>query len=616
MRYRKHSFKELEKACVGLGKEDLERIAKAHKFMLNESTESQKVHQLNTAFILAKLGLDSETISAALVHEILFDQPEKNPEMEKAIGKEITGIAKDIAKLKSVKNKNYGKMKNEMLAKVILGIAQDFRSLFVELASQLDKIRNIKRRTESKETLAELVGQVYAPIAHKLGFYKMEWEMQDLSLKFFKPKEYDKIKAFVGKKREERERFIRTAVKRTEGMLRKHEIKTSVSGRVKSFNGIYKKMLGQEKKFSEISDLNGIRIICDSAEDCYRAMGLIHLNFNALGEYDDYISNPKPNGYRSIHTVFEWKKQKIEAQIRTWEMHRTAEEGIASHWRYKQVSKDKHFDRRLAWVKQLLDWQRKLKKSNKSMRSLKLAFGERDIFALTPKNETVLLHEGSTALDFAFAVHSDLGNKCKNIEVNGKISPFDTVLESGDIVVVHVAPKNQLKRGWLNIVKSEKARNRIKKELGLKGTRRKKTKGKSLSKNLKKTAIAKCCNPLPGEIITGYKTTKRKITIHSAGCPFLALLEDSKKLEIDWGFEHKGEFSSKLKVKAFERPGILIDLLSELEKLGVTINSTETKSEKGNTLKCVFDLQLKNAQQFEKIRKKITSLPAVIETGR
>jgi len=520
--------------------------------------------------------------------------------MEKALGKEITGIAIDIAKLKSVKNKNYGKMKNEMLAKVILGIAQDFRSLFVELASQLDKIRNIKRRTKNKEALAELAEQVYAPIAHKLGFYKMEWEMCDLSLKFFKPKKYNKIKELVGEKREDRERFIKAVVKRINKMLKKHEINTSMSGRVKSFNGIYKKMTGQEKQFSEISDLNGVRIICDSTEDCYRIMGLIHLNFNALGEYDDYISNPKPN----------------EVQIRTWEMHRTAEEGIASHWRYKQVSKDKHFDRRLAWVKQLLDWQRKLKKSNKSMRSLKLAFGERDIFALTPKSEIVMLREGATALDFAYAVHSDIGNKCKSIEVNRKISPLNTILESGDIIAVHVAPKNQLKRGWLNIAKSEKARNRIRRELGLKGVNRKKPAEKSNSKNLKKTVIAKCCNPLPGEKIIGYKTTKRKITIHSAGCPFLALLKDNKKMVVDWGFEHKGKFSSKLKVKAFERPGILIDLLSELEKLGVEINSTETKSEKGNTLKCVFDLQLKNAQQFEKIRKNITSLPAVIEAGR
>ena len=616
MRCRKHSFEELKKTCSRLEKEDLKKLAKAHKFMLKESSDCMKAHQLNTAVILAKLGLDYETISAALVHEIMLDEPEKKSEMEKTLGKEITGIAIDIAKLKLVKNKNYGKMKNEMLAKVILGITQDFRSLFVELASQLDKTRNIKRRMKNKKALADLTGQVYAPIAHKLGFYEIEWEMRDLSLKFFKPKEYNKIKELVGEKRGERERFIRAAVKKTEGMLKKHEINVSVSGRVKSFNGIYKKMLGQEKRFSEISDLNGVRIICNSTEDCYRAMGLIHLNFNALGEYDDYISNPKPNGYQSIHTVFEWKKQKIEAQIRTWEMHRTAEEGIASHWRYKQVSKDKHFDRRLAWVKQLLDWQRKLKKSNKSMRSLKLAFGERDVFALTPKNEIVLLHEGSTALDFAYAVHSDIGNRCKSIEVNGKISPLNTTLESGDTVTVHIAPRNQLKRGWLNIVKSEKARSKIRKGLGLKGASRKKTEEKSISKNLKKTVIAKCCNPLPGERITGYKTTKRKITIHSADCPFLALLQDNKKIEVDWGFEHKEEFSSKLRVKSFERPGILIDLLSELEKLGVTINSTETKSEKGNTLKCVFDLQLKNAQQFEKIRKKITSLPAVIEAGR
>lgn len=620
MRYRNRSFSELKKACSNMSASDVEAIEKAHRFMLlHSNSKENKAHQLNTAFILAKIGLDASTVSAALVHEILFDYPDKKNEMKKALDKEIAGIAEDIARLKSVKNKNYGKMPNFKLAKVIMGIAKDFRSLFVELASQLDKIRHIdKRALEKRRALAELVRDVYAPIAHKLGLYELEWEMRDLALKYFKPKEYEKIKRFVGKKREQREKLIKRIEKSIARVLEAEKINASVSGRAKSFNAIHKKMSEQGKRFEEISDLYGIRIICESVEDCYRVMGLIHMNFHSLGEYDDYIAMPKENNYQSIHTVFDWNGEKVEAQIRTWEMHRNAEEGLAAHWRYKRLERDKDFDQRLNWIKQFVEWQRKIKKTSESMRSLKLGFGEREIFVLTPKKEIVTLPEGSTALDFAYAIHSDLGHKCKSIIVNEKISPLSRVLESGDIVSVNVSKKIQCKASWLNIVKTEKAKTKIRKTLGIKGAIKKKSKrsARETTSTLKKTVIAKCCNPLPGDRIIGYRTTKRKITIHSRECPFLTLLPDERKIDIVWGAERKKSYSTKLRVKAFERAGILIELLNELEKHGAKINSTETKSERGNTIKCVFDIELKNSEHFENVRRGILSIPAVLEVGR
>jgi len=620
MHYSNHSLQEVESACQKLEESEQLFIQKAYSFVLSHTqSRAIKQHQLNTAFILAKTGLDTSTISAALVHEILFMEPEKKNEMKKELGEETTSIVEEIARLKSVKNTNYGKMPTPRLSKVIMGIATDFRSLFVELASQLDKIRHINTRPEKKKNaLAVLVSEVYAPIAHKLGLYELEWEMKDLAFKYFEPAKYKKMKKLVGRKREEREKLVKNVKKNIEELLEREKIQASVFCRAKSFNSIYKKMTEQGKKFSEVNDLHGIRIICNSVKDCYRAMGVISSNFHSLGEYDDYIANPKKNKYQSIHTLFEWKSEKIEAQIRTWEMHRNAEEGIAAHWRYKKLEKDKDFDQRLGWIKQYIEWQRNLKKTGKRTKIARLEFGNREIFALTPKKEIVALPEKATVLDFAYAVHSDIGNKCKGAKVNGKAAKLGKTLKSGDIVEISTAKTAQCKPAWLNIVKTEKAKSRIRKKLGIKGamTKKKKTKTAKTTTSIKKRVIAKCCNPLPGDEITGYKTTKRKVTIHSKDCPLLAILPDKRKIAIAWGESKKKSYSSKLKIKALERAGILIDLLTELEKQGVSINGTETKSTKDNMIKCTFDIKLQDAGQFERIRERIQAIPAVIEVTR
>ena len=620
MQYRNHSFAEIKKACFRLDKAEFGNLEKAHAFLQKEGTNREtRAHQLNTAFILGSLGFDSDTVSAAMVHEMLFEHPEKKEEMDAALGPEITHIVEDIARLKSVKNKNYGTVKNEWLAKVIMGIAKDIRSLFVELASQLDKIRKISKRKAEKQTaLAELAEEVYAPIAHKIGLYELEWEMHDLALKYFRPKEYEKIKTLVGKTRHRRERFAEKVRKDIEELLRAQRIDAEVTARAKSFNGIYKKLKEQNKKFSEITDLTGIRIICGSVEECYRALGLLHFRFRPLGEFDDYIAQPKENNYQSIHTTLDWHGKTIEAQIRTPEMHRNAEEGIAAHWRYKRVGRDKDFDQRLAWIKQVVEWQRKMKKANATMRSLKLGFGGHEIFVLTPKKEIIQLSEGATALDFAFAIHSDIGRKCKGITVNGKIAPLGKVMEGGDVVEVSVSSKRQCKPGWLQIVKTEKAKSRIRKDLGIKPSAKKgrhKEKGETTT-SLKRIAIAKCCSPLPGDEITGYRTTKRKVTIHSKNCPFLSLLPDGKKIGIHWGEERAKSYSAKIKVRAIEKAGILIEMLKEFEKHGARISSTDTKGEKNNTIRCTFDIELKNLKQLEKIRRGLLAIPAVLEVGR
>jgi len=615
MRYRNRSFDDL-KTCTK-SREGLEKLEKAYMVSkrLFKNKQSVLQHQLNTAFIIAKLNLDIDTITAALLHECVYELPKSEEEIAKLFGGEITSIVKEIAKLKHVKKSNANLLDYKALAKVILGVAQDIRSLIIELASQLDKMRFIKKRSQNEQTmLAKLAMNVYAPICHKLGLYEIEWELQDLAFKKLNYSEYEKIKAFVNEKRQERERKVERAKKEIAGLLEKYGLQVFMQARAKNFYSIYKKMREQNKDFNSIYDLLGVRVICDSVEDCYRALSIIHMHYAPIGKFYDYIAKPKENNYRSIHTVVDWHGEFLEVQIRTWEMHRDAEEGLAAHWRYKNVEHDKYFDKKLSWAKQLVELQRTIKKKD-FMKSLRLSFGQREIFVLTPKKEVIMLPENSTALDFAYAIHTDIGNRCKAVFVNGRQRPLDHTLESGDTVEIIVDKEKRVKRDWLRFVKTSKAKAKIRKELGLKATHIKEKKEK-VSEKKKKVVIAKCCMPLPGDAVIGYKTTKRKITIHRADCSYLSGLPKDRKISIDESLWKQKQYTARIRVKAFERAGLLIDLLKTLEKLGATINSSEARSESENITKCLFDVNVKSFAHVERIRKELLKLPGVFEVGR
>ncbi len=619
MKYKNRTLKELKKKTSWALPEERKLIEKAFE-LTKKQKKSTAQHELNTAFILAELKLDIQSIIAGMLHEALYEKDIKEDEIRKTAGEEILEIVKESAILKEIKKQNADRMKPSELSKIILGVSKDIRSLFVEIASQLDKIRfEVKKKRPERKKLARLILEIYAPVSHKLGLYKIEWELNDLAFKILNPKNYYEIKRKVKEKRITREKKVERIVKEIKKILKKEKINAQVYGRAKSFYGIYKKML-RGKKFEEILDLLGIRVLCNSITDCYRILGLIYANYEPFGKFEDYIANPKPNNYRSIHAVFFWKKQPVEVQIRTFEMHRNAEEGLAAHWKYKELEKNAHFDKQLSWAKQLVEWQRTLKGKRNLMKSLKAELEQKNIFVLTPKKEVIVLPENATPVDFAFAIHSDVGEKCSKAIVDGRLVPLNFKLKNANTVSIITSNKRTAKRQWLNFVKTGKARDKIKKLFGIKSTQEKKKKrktdGRIISTDSKKAVIAKCCNPIAGDEIVGFKTTKRKISIHRKNCPFLKKLDNKRKVKVEWAKEKAKKYSTKIRIKSIERAGLLMDLLKELEKSKIAVNRTEAKSTSKNITECVFELNVKDLNKLEALLKRMRRIPSVFEAER
>ena len=392
---------------------------------------------------------------------------------------------------------------------------------------------------------------------------------------------------------------------------------TTIEGRAKHFYAIYRKMSEQKKSFDEIYDLLGIRIICDSIKECYEVLGVVHSNYNVVSnKFTDYIANPKKNGYRSIHTVVEWHNMPLEVQIRTWDMHYENEAGFAAHWQYKHYAEDKYFDKKLTWAKQLVEWQRKTKAGRELIHSLKIDFGRNSIFVFTPKRQVIVLPERSTPVDFAFAVHSDLGYKCSKAKVNGKIVSLNHELENTDTVEIIPAKREQVKGQWLGFAKSAKALTKIRQRLGIKtGKPAKEKKQRFATTSDKAVRIAKCCNPLPGDEIVGFRTTKRKITIHRKECRNMQGLKRERRMPVGWGLSKKG-YDARIKVHARDSPMLLPTILHVFDEAKVVINSTNAKANPNKTLTCTFNHRINNLDQLGNVIKKVERLPTVFRVER
>ncbi len=575
--------------------------------------EELKTHLLNSAITIAKLNLGEEAVNATLLHETGNTQ-EEIEKIKHDFGKATAQLVEEITKITEIEENNRGKISNEVLSRVILSTGKDIRSVFIKLATTQQNIEDIDLWKEKGEKMAEITAQAYVPICHKLGLKEMEWNMRDLAFKKLEPEEYAKIKKNIGQKREKREREVNELVEELTNELQKQKMKVYVYGRPKSFYSIYKK-LKTGKQIEEIHDLLAARIICDSIKECYEALSVVHSLFKPVSkDFKDYIASPKKNNYKSIHTAMEWRKKIVEIQIRTWEMHAEAELGIAAHWKYKEFQKDQYFDQKLGWARQLADWQQKEKNAIDVMKSLKLDIGENKIFVLTPQKKVVVLPEGSTPIDFAFAIHSEIGYKCKLAKVNGKIVPLNQILENADTIEIITSPKDQAKSQWISFVRLDKAITKLKQKLGIKEKQEKKKHkivGKKSRKNIR---IANCCKPIPGDPIQGYKTTKRKISVHKKECKNLSTIETGKLVEISWeGLG--GEFQAEIYIRAEDRPEILRNLLDETAKEKIKIYSTSAKA-KANAIECIFKIGIKNANQLEKLINRLEKVPGTHSVKR
>lgn len=446
--------------------------AQAHKDQKRKSGEPYIIHPLCVAIILADLEMDKETIAAGLLHDVVEDTVMTLDELTKEFGPEVSFLVDGVTKLTQLNwDKDKVEIQAENLRKMFLAMAKDIRVIIVKLADRLHNMRTgqywkpEKQKEKARETM-----EIYAPIADRLGISKIKIELDDLSLKFLKPEVYYDLVEKVDLRKDAREAFVQSIVDEVKAHLDEAGIEATVGGRVKHFFSIYKKMLKQNKTLDQIYDLFAVRIMVDTVKDCYAALGVIHEMYKPIpGRFKDYIAMPKQNMYQSLHTTLIGSTgQPFEIQIRTYEMHRTAEYGIAAHWKYKesgsgQIAAGKE-EEKLSWLRQILEWQRDMSDNKEFMTLLKsdLDLFSDTVFCFTPSGDVKNLPNGSTPIDFAYSIHSAVGNKMVGAKVNGKLVPIDYVIQNGDRIEVITSQNSKgPSRDWLSIVKSTQAKNKI-----------------------------------------------------------------------------------------------------------------------------------------------------------
>ncbi|MEW6087851.1 MAG: bifunctional (p)ppGpp synthetase/guanosine-3',5'-bis(diphosphate) 3'-pyrophosphohydrolase [bacterium] len=438
---------------------------KTHREQKRESGEPYLVHPLRVAEILANWDMDIVTISAGLLHDILEESLIKPEEIRRYLGDEVTHLVEGVTKISKLELPSFEERQAENLRKMLLAMTQDIRVILIKLADRLDNMRTLEFLSPQRQKkIAQETLDIYAPIAHRMGMGKVMSELEDLSFRILEPKGYNDLSERVNKKREERENKIQEIINNITKKMEEVHIKARITGRAKHYYSIYKKVHNEGRNFSDIYDLTAVRIITESVKDCYAALGIVHTMWKPVpGRFKDYIAMPKSNMYQSLHTtILDNHGEAFEIQIRTEEMHKIAEYGIAAHWKYKEKKGvAESDDQKFAWISQLLELPPDKKDPNELIRSLKVDLYQNEVFVFTPKGAVKNLPQGSNVIDFAYAVHTDVGHNCVGAKVNGRIVPLKYKLKNGDIINVLTMPTHRPSRDWLKIVKTSKARTKI-----------------------------------------------------------------------------------------------------------------------------------------------------------
>ena len=461
------------------GRRDTRIIQKAYEYakskhgeQLRKSGEPYIIHPIQVAYTLATLGMDDNTICAALLHDVLEDTDTTYADLEKEFNPEVAYMVDGVTKLSKLQYASIEEQQVENYRKMFLAMGKDIRVILIKLADRLHNMRTLKYLSRDRQIAnAKETMELYAPLANRLGVYSLKWELEDLSFKYLYPEDFREIVEGIDKKREERLKFIDLIMEQIKTELKKQKIDAEVTGRAKHLYSIYRKMKRDNSTLDQIYDLFALRIIVNSVKDCYTALGIVHDLYNPMpGRFKDYIAVPKPNMYQSLHTTLIGPKgTPFEVQIRTWDMHKVAEYGIAAHWAYKESSffsgkkaNVKVEEDKLAWVRETLEWQSEMQDPEEFMQTLKKELFEDEVYIFTPKGAIKVLPKDSTPIDFAYQIHEQIGHKMVGCKINSKMMPIITKLKSGDIVEILTSDQSKgPSRDWLKFVKSSGARNKI-----------------------------------------------------------------------------------------------------------------------------------------------------------
>jgi len=729
---RKFDFELLEKAY------NFARLA--HEGQIRASGEPYIIHPLHVATTLADLELDEVCIIAGLLHDVVEDTDATLENVREEFGDEVAIIVDGVTKLTKIPYTTKEEQQAENIRKMFLAMSKDLRVILVKLADRLHNMRTLSnmpeehRKQKAKETL-----EIYAPLAKRLGIYKLQSHLEDLSLMYLEPENYKELMEQLSEKWEERESSIFDMSSKLEVKIKELGFDVHVEDRLKHLYSIYNKVNKQGKSLDEVYDIFAIRIIVNLVSECYIVLGKVHEEYRPIsGRFKDYIATPKPNMYRSLHTTLIGDNGiPFEVQIRTWEMHKVAEDGIAAHWRYKEkgdskdgsyyrgasvykeasadiVSPQNENDLKLAWLKQLIEWQKELQDPGDFVDSLKMDLFSGEVFVFSPKGDVFDLPNGSTPIDFAYAVHSAVGNRMTGARVNGRIVPLGYQLQNGDIVEVITSTSTRgPSRDWLKIVKSSQARNKISQWFKKENREENIVRGKELiEKELKKQGfsysqlfksewvelllrrysipalediystvgyggisagrivtrladeyrkankietladiardgkdiqpqvvkkpsphesgivvngldnclirLSKCCNPVPGDLIIGYTTRSRGVSVHRPDCPnVVGNVDDENRLvEVSWNVDLEVSYLADITIVANDRGGLMMDITSIITAANISMKNINARIAKNDFAMISLTLEISNTVQLDSIIRKLMSLKGVINVTR
>lgn len=673
---------------------------RAHQGQTRESGEPYLAHCLRVATTLAEHHLDTATIAAGLLHDVAEDTGMEISQVKGEFGDGIAGLVDGVTKISGLRFQSREEQQVSNFRKMLLSMAKDIRVILIKFADRLHNMQTLEHLDKDRRIRIALeTREVYAPLAHRLGMANIKTKLEDLSLKFLDPEGYEALVNELASKRRQSEDYLESVKKPLVSLLRREGIEAEITGRTKHITSIYRKIKSQNLPLEKIYDLMAIRVITKTEAGCYQILGLIHTLWTPVQErFKDYIATPKSNMYQSLHTtVVGPKGEMVEIQIRTEEMHRTAEYGIAAHWLYKEgKEKPDELDKRMRWIREVMEWQSDVPDPHEFMEFLKIDLFHDDVFVFTPKGDLKRLPKGSTPLDFGFSVHSEVGLHCLGAIVNGRMVSLDTSLKNGDTVEIITSPRQKPNQDWIELVKSSRARSKIKRwlkqeefaesiRLGKNMLERELRKHKLrpkeeeidiamalgypdvnhlmaaigqgdislnqvinralppekkpqkalsrvkrlIKKGKEKGGIrvkgvgnlmvrfARCCQPIPGDIIVGFVTRGRGISIHRVDCPNLAnlLKEEERRIEVEWDAEEGQSFLTQIELLVEDKKGLLRDITKVIADEEVSIRGVNLSSN-GSLGKGSILLEVKNLHHLKKVIKEVGRIKGVNKVQR